>query len=159
MYKVNRLIKRHTLSYRFGIFILDVQTAKLYKSGEEVSLTKRCFEILKLLLESHGRVVSKQEILDQIWSDSDVSEANISYHIHVLRRILGESPKNPTIIVTIPGVGYKFMDQVEVVEDGVDRSEITIVDSNPQLPVRNYWYWLIIAVIAMLATIILVYNI
>lgn len=155
------MTKKQPLSYRFGIFRLDVLPAKLYRSGKEVYLTRRCFEILMLLVESHGRVVSKGEMLGRIWPDSDVSESNISYHIHALRQILGDSAKNSTMIVTIPGVGYKFIDRVEVVEDGpmgVDRREVTVVDPNPQLQarkVRKYRHWSIAAVIMMVFAIIL----
>jgi len=81
--------------------------------------------------------------------------------MHVLRQILGDSAKNSTMIVTIPGVGYKFIDRVEVVEDGpmgVDRREVTVVDPNPQLQarkVRKYRHWSIAAVIMMVFAIIL----
>lgn len=158
------MTKRVLSCYRFGslgIFRLDVATAKLYKNGKDIQLTRRCFEILMLLLESHGRVVSKEEMLARVWADSDVGESNISYHIHALRRILGDSPKNSTMIVTIPGVGYKFIDQVEVVEDGpigVDRREATVVDPNPRLQsimAGKYRYWSIAAVIMMGIAIIL----
>jgi DNA-binding winged helix-turn-helix (wHTH) protein len=151
--------------YRFGslgVFRLDVTTAKLYKNGKDIHLTRRCFEILMLLLESHGRVVSKEAMLARVWADSDVGESNISYHIHALRRILGDSPKNSTMIVTIPGVGYKFIDQVEVVEDGpigvARHEEGTGLDPNPQpqaRKVRKYRYWSIAAVIMMGIAIIL----
>lgn len=158
------MIKKVLSCYRFGslgVFRLDVTTAKLYKNGKDIHLTRRCFEILMLLLESHGRVVSKEEMLVRVWADSDVGESNISYHIHALRRILGDSPKNSTMIVTIPGVGYKFIDQVEVVEDGpigVDRREATVVDLNPRLQAimaGKYRYWSIAAVIMMGIAIIL----
>ena len=151
--------------YRFGsqgIFRLDVATAKLYKNGKDIHLTRRCFEILMLLVESQGRVVSKGEMLGRVWADSDVGESNISYHIHALRRILGDSPKHSTMILTIPGVGYKFIDRVEVVEDGpmgVDCREGTGVDPNTPAPqarkVRKYRYWSIATVIMMVFAIIL----
>ena len=160
------MTKRVLSCYRFGsqgIFSLDVATAKLYKNGKDIHLTRRCFEILMLLVESQGRVVSKGEMLGRVWADSDVGESNISYHIHALRRILGDSPKHSTMILTIPGVGYKFIDRVEVVEDGpmgVDRREEgTGVDPNTPAPqarkVRKYRYWSIGAVIMMVFAIIL----
>jgi DNA-binding winged helix-turn-helix (wHTH) protein len=158
------LTKKVLPCYRFGsqgIFRLDVATAKLYKNGKDIHLTRRCFEILMLLVESQGRVVSKGEMLGRVWADSDVGESNISYHIHALRRILGDSPKHSTMILTIPGVGYKFIDRVEVVEDspmGVDCREGTGVDPNTQpqaRKVRKYRYWSIAAVIMMVFAIIL----
>ncbi len=159
------MTKRVLSCYKFGsqgIFSLDVATAKLYKNGKDIHLTRRCFEILMLLVESQGRVVSKGEMLGRVWADSDVGESNISYHIHALRRILGDSPKHSTMILTIPGVGYKFIDRVEVVEDGpmgVDRREEgTGVDLNTQpqaRKVRKYRYWSIGAVIMMVFAIIL----
>ncbi|MFZ4794787.1 MAG: winged helix-turn-helix domain-containing protein [Blastocatellia bacterium] len=99
------MTKKQPLSYRFGIFRLDVLPAKLYRSGKEVYLTRRCFEILMLLVESHGRVVSKGEMLGRIWPDSDVSESNISYHMHALRQILGDSAKNSTMIAPFQALG------------------------------------------------------
>ena len=159
------MTKRVLSYYRFGsqgIFRLDVATAKLYKNGKDIHLTRRCFEILMLLVESHGRVVSKGEMLGRVWADSDVGESNISYHIHALRRILGDSPKHSTMILTIPGVGYKFIDRVEVVEDrpmGVDRREEgTGVDPNTPATGQKGQkipYWSIATVIMMVFAIIL----
>ncbi len=105
--------------YRFGPYELDVAERVLKRNGEIVSLPLKPFEVLLTLVEQHGNVVSKEDLLRQVWPDSIVEEANLARHIYTLRQTLGENAKDVMdkhrYIQTIPGRGYRFACELEVV--------------------------------------------
>jgi DNA-binding winged helix-turn-helix (wHTH) protein len=80
-------------TYRYGDFELNASERVLKRSGEIVSLPLKAFEVLLALLERHGRVVSKEELIERVWPDSFVDEANLARHVYTLRRALCERPK------------------------------------------------------------------
>jgi TolB-like protein/DNA-binding winged helix-turn-helix (wHTH) protein/Flp pilus assembly protein TadD len=88
------------------------------RGDETVSLTPKCFEILLALVESSGEVVSKDELMKQVWPDSFVEEGNLTYNISILRKTLGERAGEHHYIVTAPGQGYRFIADVKDVSDG-----------------------------------------
>ena len=90
----------------FGTLTLDTKRIKATIDGNEVTLTKKEFEILKLLLENKGNVFSREEILSRIWKDeSYVLDRTIDVNITRLRKKIGPYGKN---IVTRLGFGYCF---------------------------------------------------
>jgi Tol biopolymer transport system component/DNA-binding winged helix-turn-helix (wHTH) protein len=103
--------------YRFGEFRLLADERMLLRDGERVSLTPRVFELLLVLVENAGRLVSKETLLNRIWADSFVEEGNLNQTISRLRRALGERPNENRFIETVPRVGYRFIADVEAIED------------------------------------------
>jgi DNA-binding winged helix-turn-helix (wHTH) protein/TolB-like protein/Flp pilus assembly protein TadD len=99
--------------YEFGPFSLDVAEHRLLRDGEPVALTPRDFETLVVLVRKGGHLVSKDELLKEVWPDSFVEEANLSVHISALRRALGEDPSAPQYIETVPKRGYRFVASFE----------------------------------------------
>ena len=61
------------------------------------------------MIENHGRVLDKDELMRSVWPDQIVEEANLTVNISALRKALGESPSEHRFIVTVPGRGYKFV--------------------------------------------------
>ncbi len=100
--------------YEFGEFRLNVADRQLKRGRESVSLTPKLFDLLIFLLENHGRAISKDELLNKVWPDSFVSEENLSRHISMLRKALGEDSGQPKFIETLPKFGYRFSGQVTV---------------------------------------------
>ncbi len=86
-----------------------------------MSLPVKPFEVLLVLLERRGRVVSKEELIERVWPDSFVEEANLARHVYTLRRALGENPKEnggeDHFIRTVPGRGYRFVDSVRELDE------------------------------------------
>src|SRR5262249_33956888 len=80
-------------SYRFEDYQLIAAERVLKRDGEIVPLPLKPFELLLVLVERHGQVVSKEELMKTVWPDSFVEEANLARHIYLLRQTLGESPK------------------------------------------------------------------
>ncbi len=104
--------------YVFEDFRLDPSRKLLLRlpGGEAVPLTQKAFEVLLLLVENSGKLVSKDDLMTRVWPDSFVEEANLTQTISVLRRILGESPHQHRFIVTETGQGYRFVAPVKAVD-------------------------------------------
>ena len=106
--------------FEFQEFRLNAKSQRLYSrdSDELVPLTPKAVELLIALVQNKGRIVSKKELLDTVWGDSFVEEANLSQTIFVLRKALGEDRKEPRFIRTAPNRGYQFI--AEVVETNLE---------------------------------------
>lgn len=97
-------------AYRFGSIELDVHRFEIRKAGEVLFLTPTEFRLLHHLVARPNRVVSRSELIEQIWGyDSDIgSDRIVDVHISHLRTKLEDDPSNPCWIVTVRGIGYKF---------------------------------------------------
>ncbi len=106
-----------TLLYQFGRFIMDDENWVLSKGRMRIHLAPKAFEILSLLVSRRGRTIAKTEFLDNIWPDACVEEANITQHIAVLRKALGDSPKTheARYIETVSRRGYRFVARVRAI--------------------------------------------
>ena len=98
--------------YRFGEFALEPVHRVLTRHGVAVTLTPTVFDTLLHLLENPGRVVSKDELLAAVWPRRVVEEGNVSQTIFQLRRALSVAPGAEAMILTAPGVGYRFTPEV-----------------------------------------------
>lgn len=107
--------------YRFGAFELNAAERTLTNSDSAVQMAPRVFDTLRLLVENHGRVLSKERLLDEVWEGSFVEENNLAQNISLLRKLLGEK-SGTKFIETVPKFGYRFVAPVEVVNDGVATS-------------------------------------
>ena len=103
--------------YEFGPFQLDPVRCLLRRDGETVPLTLKVFRILLVLVQNSERVISKEELIEQVWPNTYVEEGNLTQNIFVLRKALGESPNDRRYIMTIPGQGYRFVADVREVTD------------------------------------------
>ncbi len=102
--------------YEFGSFRLDPAQHILLRDGQLVSLTPKVFETLRILVESGGQVVEKDELLNKIWSDTIVEEASLAKNISVLRKVLSENGSGESGIETIPKRGYRFTTPIKECE-------------------------------------------
>src|SRR5262245_6420969 len=98
--------------YAFGAFRLDPVEKVLFRDDSPVSLTPKTLETLVVLVERHGHVVTKEELLRVVWPDTFVEENNLAQHISTLRRVLGETETGRQFIETIPKRGYRFVGPV-----------------------------------------------
>jgi DNA-binding winged helix-turn-helix (wHTH) protein/tetratricopeptide (TPR) repeat protein len=105
--------------YEFGPFRVDAGRQLLLRDGQPVPLTSKTFETLLVLLQHSEQMVTKDELMKQLWPDTFVEESNLTYHISMLRKALGESPQDHRYLVTMAGRGYRFAEKVrEVSDDG-----------------------------------------
>ncbi|HWR15758.1 MAG TPA: alpha/beta fold hydrolase [Terriglobales bacterium] len=101
--------------YRFAEFELDATERRLARAGEFISLRAKVFDTLCVLVENHGRLLRKDELMKRVWPDSIVEENNLDHNISKLRRALGEGANGSKFIETVPRLGYRFVAQVEQV--------------------------------------------
>jgi DNA-binding winged helix-turn-helix (wHTH) protein/TolB-like protein/Tfp pilus assembly protein PilF len=114
--------------YQFGPFTVDAARRVLLRDGEAVPLTPKAFDTLLVLVEHSGKVLEKDRLLDLLWPDSIVEEANLTYNISLLRKALGESPGDRRYIITIPGRGYRFGADVSEIDGEIETeaAEVTV---------------------------------
>jgi len=96
-------------SYEFGQFRLDREARILLHGDKTVALTPKAVELLLVLVEKRGQLVTKDDLMHAVWPDTFVEEGNLTSNISILRRQLGEHPDGGEYIETIPKRGYRFV--------------------------------------------------
>jgi DNA-binding winged helix-turn-helix (wHTH) protein/TolB-like protein/Tfp pilus assembly protein PilF len=136
--------------YGFGPYVLDRPRRLLMRDGKAVALTPKAFDLLTVLVENEGRLVSKETLMGTLWPDTVVEESNLTFQVSSLRKALGDG----RYVVTVPGRGYQFTGGVERMSETVveqeERTTITVSDERRTIP------WLAIGVAAALAIAVLI---
>jgi TolB-like protein/DNA-binding winged helix-turn-helix (wHTH) protein len=119
--------------YEFGPFRLDSSEHSLVRNGQAVPLEPKVFDLLRVLVESSGRLLQKEELLKEVWPDTFVEEGNLNRNISILRKALGEDPAGKPYIETVPKRGYRFVGSVRTVAGnghGIGDTE-QVADNSP----------------------------
>lgn len=96
-------------TFHFGGVNVDFEKCEVLKNGAEISLAAKELELLRYLVDQRGRVVPREELLQNVWEyRSDVSSRTIDVHVAWLRQKLEDNPQNPKYIHTVRGKGYRF---------------------------------------------------
>ena len=101
--------------YRFAECELDPCERRLRVRGHAVTLTPKVFDTLVLLVERAGHVVSKDDLMSALWPRGFVHESNLTKHIWLIRRALGDGDDESRYIETVPKLGYRFVAPVQAV--------------------------------------------
>jgi len=112
----------------FGRFRLDPHKRVLWCEDEPVNLPLKEIELLCVLTEQPGEVVTKNEIIDRLWAESFVEETNFSRHIYLIRRTFRKHGEEENLIQTVPRRGYRFAGDVRIQRNGdlvIERHTIT----------------------------------
>jgi TolB-like protein/DNA-binding winged helix-turn-helix (wHTH) protein/Tfp pilus assembly protein PilF len=155
--------------YQFGPYRIDPDRSQLLRDDQPVPLTSKAFETLLILVEHSQREISKDELMRRVWPDTFVEEANLAKHISMVRKALGETAQHRRYIVTLPGRGYRFAEQVLVVpHEGTEsvleshsRSTVVIEESEPQLgqfsglPKSRLWALVALVLLALSGAVLL----
>jgi len=122
--------------YSFDAFAIDAVRRVLLRDDQQVALSSRAFDLLRALVESGGRELSKEELMQRIWANQIVEDANLTVTMANLRKALGEKAGDHRFIVTIPGRGYRFVAKLQREEPSIDRqaapSEIVTGQQQPR---------------------------
>src|SRR5262245_25089724 len=102
--------------YEFSAFRLDVAERMLMRDGEAIPLQPKAFDLLHVLVEHHGHLLEKDELLKVLWPDTIVEEVNLANNISVLRKALGEDGNGQRFIETVPRRGYRFVAVVRQIQ-------------------------------------------
>src|SRR5919198_547925 len=99
--------------YVFGECVLDTQRYELCRAGHVSRLRHKVFQVLVYLLAHADRVVSKQELREQVWPQQFISDTALESTIKAVRRAIGDSGRDQRLIQTVYGQGYRFLLTVE----------------------------------------------
>jgi cholera toxin transcriptional activator len=120
--------------FRFGVFEADASSGELRKAGMRVRLQDQPFQVLMLLLERHGEVVTREEVRQKLWpSDTFVDfDHSLNTIINKIREALDDSATNPRFVETLAKRGYRFLVPVELAAShrGAEDSKKTIVTNS-----------------------------
>lgn len=94
--------------YEFGDYCIEAEERLLRREDKVVPLPPKAIDVLLVLLRSNGHIITKEDLMAQVWADTFVEEANLSHNVFLLRKALGESKNGVKFIETIPRRGYRF---------------------------------------------------
>lgn len=121
----------HRRWYGFGPYVIDRRSRLLWRNGTLVPLTAKAFEVLAVLIEQRQRIVDKNELLEIIWPKTAVEENTLTRHISTLRKALEEQPGHHHYILTVPGHGYQFVEDVVELDERPENLRDTIGITTP----------------------------
>ena len=98
---------------RFGEFTFDADAMLLQHGDADVRLSKKAFELLRLLIANRDRVVRKAELHAQLWPDTFVIDTNLNVLVAEIRKALSDVARDPRVVRTVHGVGYQFVADLE----------------------------------------------
>jgi eukaryotic-like serine/threonine-protein kinase len=135
--------------YAFGPFRVDADKELLLRDNQAVPLAPKAFQVLLVLIRRQKELVTKDELLKTVWPDTFVEEANLSRNVFLLRKALGESPQDHQYVVTVPGRGYRFAEDVQFVP-GAEVSIVAASHSRVEIQIKETSPWLWISALAIL---------
>src|SRR6187401_3360093 len=105
------------VTFRFAGFELDTAAYELRRKERRIRLARQPMDLLLLLLERRGELVSRQDLAKRLWGPDVFTDPDAGIHTAVLkiRQALGDSRESPQFVETVPGKGYRFVAPVEVV--------------------------------------------
>ena len=115
---------------RFDEFTLYSDAMQLRRGDRDLHLSRKAFDLLRILVANRGRVVAKAELHAELWPDTFVVDTNLNVLVAEIRRVLADAARDPRLVKTVHGVGYRFSADV---------------DELPSEPVaRKARYWLVV---------------
>ena len=116
---------------QFGDFTLDVSERRLWRDGRSIPLPPKAFDVLAALAARPGRLMTKDELLKEVWPDSFVEEGNLAYHVFSFRRALGETADGESYVETVPKHGYRFVATVTPVSGANGEVVVNLATLSP----------------------------
>ena len=110
--KVKVVLKRYgknsSKEYSDGRLLVDFDAMQVFINNEPVKLTQLEFKLLSYLIQNENRVISKQELFENVWEDKFTGDGTLNVHIRKIREAVERDPGSPEYIITVWGGGYKF---------------------------------------------------
>ncbi len=140
----DRLRDRHL--FRFEHYELRTSSFELLDDGEQVRVEPQVFDVLAYLIENRDRVVSKEELLDNVWGDRFVSESALTTRIKMARRAVGDDGRAQRLIRNSHGRGYQFVGEVFELDDATEATVPTApaVTVDHQVPTGQFDFGLLV---------------
>lgn len=126
----------HNGLYEFDKYRLDVSERILWREGERLPLPEKAFDTLCALVRRSNSLVSKDELLTEVWPDAMVEQNNVDKNISILRQVLGERTDKGKFIETVRGHGFRFVAEVKEDSKSEIQSEQSEI-SDPTFHIRD----------------------
>jgi len=98
--------------FKFGRIRMDIEARQVWKDNQPIDLTAIEFDLLQVLIRHRGRVLSREQLIEQVWGHDFYGETRVvDVHLGHVRKKIEDDTSNPTLIVTVRGVGYRFADE------------------------------------------------
>ena len=121
---------------RFGTYEVDLPAGDLKKCGVKLKLSGQPFQVLAILLEQPGTIVTREELQKRLWPDTFVDvDHNLNTAINKIREVLGDSAESPRFVETVPRRGYRFIAPVE--DAGVGKTQAEVLNSGIAKPTTS----------------------
>ncbi len=118
------------MKFRFGQCVLDDGARQLLRGEEPVHVSPKAYELLRILVESRPRAISKNDLQERLWPDTFVSEANLPVLVAEIRDAIGDDARNPQLIRTVHRFGYAFSGTA---------TEVPEARPGPAARMSDYW--------------------
>jgi DNA-binding winged helix-turn-helix (wHTH) protein/Tol biopolymer transport system component len=124
--------------YEFDRFRLDTKRRLLTRDGEPIAIKARALDTLVLLVQHAGRLLEKEELMNRLWPDTAVEEANLTQNVFEVRKALGEVPGEQRFIATVARRGYRFVAEVRAIGDvAAARDDLALGDRQSEAAVTG----------------------
>jgi TolB-like protein/DNA-binding winged helix-turn-helix (wHTH) protein/Tfp pilus assembly protein PilF len=146
--------------YEFGPFRLDPAERSLLRDGKAVPLTPKTFDLLLLLVQNRGHLLKKDDLIERVWPNTFVEEANLAQNVSALRKALDDKNGGAQYIETVPKGGYRFTAAVEdhTPSTAVESPAVEPASSRPASRVAPRYVLAFLVVAAVAVTLILVFQ-
>jgi Tol biopolymer transport system component/DNA-binding winged helix-turn-helix (wHTH) protein len=140
-------------AFRFGVFELDLESQELRKHGIRIKLTAQPLQVLGMLVQRQGEVLSREELRCRLWPDQPFGDHDHSLNkaVNRIREALGDSSGTPRYLETIPRIGYRFLFPAEPLD--VRSKEAQPASAALELPQqpsrRRAWLWVLFAALLL----------
>ena len=141
-------------SYQFGQFELDLRSYELKREGRPLRLEKIPMELLIFLVEHHGELITREQIIERLWGKQVFldTEQGINTAIRKVRQVLQDDPEEPQFLETVVGKGYRFVGNVVVKESPQSRGDLPLPPGSGIAPSRARRIWLLGTATALLVS-------
>ena len=144
---------RNARLVRFGVFEVDLRSGELRKAGAKLKLSGQPFQVLAILLENPGEIVTREDLLKRLWPDTFVDgDHNLNTAINKIREVLGDSAENPRFVETLPRRGYRFIASVDGTRPAMPPAPV----NTPQAPAVRPIRWRVLRTGVLIGAIVLI---
>jgi Tol biopolymer transport system component/DNA-binding winged helix-turn-helix (wHTH) protein len=138
---------------RFGVFEVDLRSGELRKAGVKLKISGQPFQVLAILLENRGEIVTREDLQKRLWPDTFVDgDHNLNTAINKIREVLGDSAENPRFVETLPRRGYRFIAPVEGTRSAMPPDPV----STPRVPAVRSVRWGVLRTGVLIGAIVLI---
>jgi DNA-binding winged helix-turn-helix (wHTH) protein/Tol biopolymer transport system component len=125
--------------YEFDRFRIDTKRRLLMRDGEPIALKAKALDTLVLLVQHAGRLLEKEELMNRLWPDTAVEEANLTQNVFEVRKALGEVPGEQRFIATVARRGYRFVAEVRAIGDEASaRDDLAVGNGQSKVPLVGH---------------------